>query len=72
MGNCTNCSFCNEADEDSINNSIRMSTNSILGQMTQPTPTTSMCCYKNKHKENRQLLDNIKLSEKKKNYLKKK
>ena len=72
MGNCTNCSFCNEADEDSINNSIRISTNSILGQMTQPTPTTSICCYKNKHKENKQLLDNIKLSEKEKKLFEKK
>ena len=72
MGNCTNCSFCNDPDEDSINNSIRMSTHSILGQLTQPTPTASMCCYKNKHKENKQLLDNIKLSEKEKKLFEKK
>lgn len=72
MGNCTNCSFCNEPDEDSINNSLRISTNSILGQLTQPTPSTSICCCKNKHRESKQLLENIKLSEKEKNYLRKK
>ena len=72
MGNCTNCSFCNEPDEDSINNSLRISTNSILGQLTQPTPSTSICCCKNKHRESKQLLENIKLSEKEKKLFEKK
>lgn len=64
MGNCSYCSYCNDHENESINNSIRMSTNSILGQYSQSTPSNSMCCCIKKSTKNKDLLDNIKLSKK--------
>ena len=64
MGNCSYCSYCNDHENESINNSIRISTNSILGQYSQSTPSNSMCCCIKKSTKNKDLLDNIKLSKK--------
>ena len=72
MGNCNNCKFCNETDNDSIDSSLKISPNSILGEYSQMTPTTSICCCKTKPLKNRTLLDNIKLSTKEKKIFEKK
>ena len=66
MGNCSNCKFCTDLENDSINSSIKISTNSILGGHSQTTPTNSICCCKAKPLNNPILLDNIKLSAKEK------
>ena len=46
MGNCSNCKFCTEQNNDTLINSIKISTNSILADYSQSTPTFSICCYK--------------------------
>ena len=66
MGNCSNCKFCTDPENDSINNSIKISTNSILGGQSLTTPINSICCCKTKHLNNPILLDNIKLNPKEK------
>ena len=72
MGNCSSCTFCTDTDNDSLNNSLRVSTNSYLGQYIKETPSDTLCCCNNKHKENIHLLDNIKLSPKEKKLFEKK
>ena len=54
------CKLCTEPENDSINNSINIPTNSILGGYSQPTPTNSKCCCKIKPLDNPILLDNQK------------
>ena len=54
------CKLCTEPENDSINNSINIPTNSILGGYSQPTPTNSKCCCKTKPLDNPILLDNQK------------
>ena len=72
MGNCSNCKFCSEQSNDSLNNSIKISRNSILGNYSQITPTYSICCYKSKPIKNQILLDNFKLTPKQKKTFEKK
>ena len=72
MGNCSNCTFCAEQDnDDSLDNSLKISTNSILGH-SQTTPSNSICCCKTKTLKNQILLDNMKLSPKEKKLFEKK
>ncbi len=66
MGNCSNCKFCTEPDNDSLNNSIKVSSDSILGGYSQITPSNSICCCKTKPLKNQILLNNIKLTPKEK------
>ena len=72
MGNCSNCTFCTEQDNDeSLENSLKISTNSILGH-SQTTPSNSICCCKTKPLKNQILLDNMRLSPKEKKLFEKK
>ena len=66
MGNCSNCKFCTDLENGSIDSSLKISTNSILGGHSLTTPTNSICCCKAKHMNNPILLDNIKLTAKEK------
>ena len=66
MGNCKNCKFCNEQDNDSINTSLKISSDTILGDYSKHTPSNSLCCCKVKPIKNQVSLDNIILSPKEK------
>ena len=66
MGNCKNCKFCNEQDNDSINTSLKISSDTILGDYSKHTPNNSLCCCKVKPIKNQVSLDNIILSPKEK------
>ena len=65
MGNCSNCIPSSEPEE-SINSTMKITSDTILGQYTQVAPISNLCCYKANTYTNQYLLDNIKLSEKQK------
>ena len=72
MGNCSNCNFCTEEEvNNSKDNSLRMSTDSVLGY-SEATPTNSICCCKTRPLKNHLLLEKMKLSSKEKELLEKK
>ena len=66
MGNCQNCKFCTEQDKDSINTSLKLSSDAILGDYSKLTPGSSIFWCKTNPIKNQVLLDNIKLSPKEK------
>ena len=72
MGNCSNCKFCTEQDNDSIDSSLKFSSHSILGEYSKITPTNTICCCKTKSIRNQNLINNIKLSPKEKKMFEKK
>ena len=72
MGNCSNCKFCTEQDNDSIDSSLQFSSHSILGEYSKITPTNTICCCKTKSIRNQNLINNIKLSPKEKKMFEKK
>jgi hypothetical protein len=72
MGNCSNCNFCTEEEvNNSKENSLRISTDSVLGY-SQATPTNSICCCKTRPIKNNLLLEKMKLSSKEKEIFEKK
>ena len=70
MGNCSNCIPFSEP-EDSLGNTLQISSDTIIGKYSQVTPVSSMCCYRTKSYSNQYLLDNFKLSKKQKKMLEK-
>ena len=71
MGNCSQYLPFYEPEE-SINSTIKISTDSILGKYTQVAPVSSFCCYKPNVFNNQNLLDNIQLTNKQKKLFEKK
>jgi calcium-dependent protein kinase len=71
MGNCSQYLPFYEPEE-SINSTIKISTDTILGKYTQVAPVSSFCCYKPNVFNNQNLLDNIQLTNKQKKLFEKK
>ena len=71
MGNCSQYLPFYEPEE-SINSTIKVSTDTILGKYTQVAPVSSFCCYKPNVFNNQNLLDNIQLTNKQKKLFEKK
>ena len=65
MGNCSNCLPFSEPEE-SINSTMKVSTDSLLGKYTQVNYVSPFCCFKSNTFYNQNLLDNIKLTKKQK------
>ena len=45
MGNCSNCIPSTEPEE-SINSTLKITSDIIIGQYTQIAPISNLCCYK--------------------------
>ena len=71
MGNCSQYLPFYEPEE-SINSTIKISSDTILGKYTQVAPVSSFCCYKPNVFNNQNLLDNIQLTNKQKKLFEKK
>ena len=69
--NCSNC-FPFSEPEESINSTLKITTDTIIGAYTQSTPILSYCCFNPNQYSSQNLLDNIKLSKKQKKFLRKK
>ena len=72
MGNCSKCNISNEEPEDSLNNTLKISTDTIIGKYTQVSPVSSIFCCKANLNSNQNLLDNIQLSDRQKKIFEKK
>ena len=72
MGSCANCKFCNEKENETIYSSIKIATNSFLGECSQETPGNEIFCFKATSFKNGNLLDNMKFSVKEKRMFEKK
>ena len=71
MGNCSYCLPLSEPEE-SIDNTLKITTDTIIGKYTQSAPLLSYCCFKSSSYSNQNLLDNIKLTKKQKKIFEKK
>ena len=69
--NCSNC-FPFSEPEESINSTLKITTDTIIGAYTQSTPVLSYCCFNPNQYSSQNLLDNIKLSKKQKKIFEKK
>ena len=58
MGNCSKCTI-NES-EDTLNNTMKISSDTIIGEYTKINQISSLCCCKSNLLSNQNLLDNIK------------
>ena len=63
MGNCSKCTI--SESEDSIN-TLKISSDTIIGEYTKISPISSLCCCKLNSHSNQNLLDNIKLTNRQK------
>ena len=64
MGNCSKCTI-NES-EDTLNNTMKISSDTIIGEYTKINQISSLCCCKSNLHSNQNLLDNIKLTNRQK------
>ena len=64
MGNCSKCTI-NES-EDTLNNTMKISSDTIIGEYTKINQISSLCCCKSNLYSNQNLLDNIKLTNRQK------
>ena len=72
MGNCSKCTLPFSEPEDTLNNTLKISSDTIIGKYTQISPIPSLCCCKASSYSNQNLLDNIKLTERQKKLFEKK
>ena len=70
MGNCSKCTI-NES-EDTLNNTMKISSDTIIGEYTKINQISSLCCCKSNLLSNQNLLDNIKLTNRQKKLFEKK
>ena len=70
MGNCSKCTI--EESEDTLNNTLKISSDTIIGKYTQISPVSSICCCNTNSHSNQNLLDNIKLTNRQKKLFEKK
>ena len=64
MGNCSKCTI-NES-EDTLNKTLKLSSDTIIGEYRQINSISSSCCCKANSHSNQNLLDNIKLTNRQK------
>ena len=72
MGNCSNCAFCTEDENNSLENSLKISKDSILGFYSQSTPKDTICCCKTRPLKDHLLLETMKLNSREKKIFEKK
>ena len=71
MGNCSHCIPFSEP-EYSEEDTIKISSDTIIGKYTQVSLLSPRCCYSYKSCSNQNLLDNIQLTKKQKKIFEKK